>query len=112
MRLQAEINDLPYLEGDRIKVAMRVWDEESGRAWSLESDLGEGLSPRSTEGALPFDVVKRAEDAVFAYLARSEVRADVRVLREQVIPHALGSTYRPMVDVRHKDGKVEYVLKS
>jgi hypothetical protein len=112
MKLQAEVSSAPHLEGDRITVAVTVRDEESGRAWSVESDLSDGVTAAPSQDAMPFEVAKRAEDALFTYLARREVVAQLRFLREKVVPHALGTNYRPQVGLRNAGGKTEYFLKS
>ena len=112
MRLQAEVNAPPYLEGNRIKVGVTVKDEESGRAWSMQTELITGNGTVFADKALPFEVVKEAEEALFAYVAQRGVATQLQVLREQVVPHAQGATYRPVVSTRTTDGKVEYFLKS
>ncbi len=112
MKLHAEISEPPFIEDGRIKVGITVRDHESGRAWTMESDLSEGAGGSGVaQTALPFDVVKQAEDALFLYVARREVASQLRVLREQVVPHAMGVTYRPMVGMGRKDGKSHYFLK-
>jgi hypothetical protein len=111
MRLQAEVNVPPYVDGDRIKVGVTVKDAESGRAWSMQTELTQGNGTVFSEKALPFDVLKQAEDALFDYLMQREVTTQLRVLREQVIPHTLGTAYRPVVATRKSDGKIQYFLK-
>jgi len=112
MRLQGEVSEPPFIEGDRIKVGVTVRDEDSGRAWSMETELSQGSSPVFSERALPFDVLKQAENTLFDYLARREVTSQLRVLRDQVVPHALGAAYRPVVGMRRTGEKAEYFLKS
>jgi hypothetical protein len=112
MRLQAEVSDPPYIEDDCIKVGVTVKDEDTGRAWSMKTELSQGNGPVFADRALPFDVLKQAENTLYDYLAQREVTAQLRVLRDQVIPHALGAAYRPMVGERRTADKVEYFLKS
>jgi hypothetical protein len=112
MRLRGEVNEPPYVEGDRIKVGVTVHDEDSGKAWSLKTELTPGSAPGFADKGTPFDVLKQAEDILFDFLARRENAMQLRVLRDQVIPHAQGSAYRPVVDTRRVGDKAEYFLKS
>jgi hypothetical protein len=113
MKLDAVISEAPYLEGDRIRVEVTVRDHGSGESWSLESDLSKGAGGLiGAQAALPFDVVKQAEDTLFVYLAQRDVAARLKFLREQMVHHAQGVTYRPLVGLRHTSGKPEYFLKS
>ena len=111
MRLQGEISAPPFIEGDRIKVGVTAREEESGKAWSMEIELTQGNGPVFSDRALPFDVLKQAENTLYDYLARREVTDQLRMLRDQVVPHALGAAYHPVVGLRRNGEKVEYVLK-
>jgi hypothetical protein len=112
MRLHGEVSDPPHVEGDRIKVGITVRDEDSGLSWSMETELSQRNGQVFSDRALPFDVLKHAENTLMDYLARREVTAHLRVLRDQVVPHALGTAYRPAVSTRRSGHKVEYFLKS